>query len=321
MYNAITDVPGIKVGHYTDLQAATGCTVVLCEEGAVAGVDVRGGAPGTRDTDLLNPINMVEKIHAVMLSGGSAFGLNAVGGVQRYLEERGIGYEMAGIRVPIVPGAIVFDLDVGSAKVRPGMDEGYQACLNATAGKVEEGCVGAGTGALVGQLRGKTLATKAGIGTASMVFYGDVIVAAIFVLNALGDVVDPATGRILAGIRNENGTGFDNTIELLKKGYTFLAKPGQNTVVGVVATNAALTKAQATKVAGMAHDGLARAINPAHSMYDGDTIFALSLGSLKSDLTAVGAMAAEVTRLALVNAVKKAVSLYSVPCLKDVQIP
>jgi len=320
MFNAITDVPGIKVGHYTDLKAATGCTVVLCEEGAVAGVDVRGGAPGTRDTDLLNPINVVEKIHGVMLSGGSAFGLNAFGGVQRYLEEKGVGYEMAGVRVPIVPGAVVFDLDIGSAKIRPGMDEGYQACMNATEGQVAQGCVGAGTGAIVGQLKGKRLATKGGLGTASVKFYGDVIVAALFILNALGDIIDPANGQILAGIRKEEGTGFDNTIELMKKGYTYLAGPGRNTVIGVVATNAVLTKAQATKVAGMAHDGIARVLNPAHSMHDGDTIFALSMGDRKSDATTVGAMAAEVTRQAIISAARQATSLDSVPCLKDVPI-
>lgn len=317
MNNAITDVPGIQVGHYTDLKAATGCTVILCEEGAVAGVDVRGGAPGTRDTDLLHPINTVEKIHAVMLSGGSAFGLDSFGGVQRYLEEKGVGYEMAGVRVPIVPGAIVFDLDVGSAKVRPGAAEGYQACQNAGSGPVEQGSVGAGTGAIFGQIKGKRLAMKGGIGTASIKFYGEVIVAALIVVNALGDIIDPQTGKVLAGIRREDGKGFDNTVELIKQGYTYLAEPGRNTVVGVVATNALLTKAQATKIAGMAHDGLARAINPAHSMHDGDTIFALSTGSLKSDITSVGALAAEVTRDAVLSAIRHAVSLDGVPCLKD----
>jgi L-aminopeptidase/D-esterase-like protein len=317
MYNAITDVPGIKVGHYTDLEAATGCTVILCEEGAVAGVDVRGGAPGTRDTDLLNPINVVEKIHAIMLSGGSAFGLNTIGGVQRFLEEKGVGYEMAGVRVPIVPGTVVFDLDVGSAKIRPGLAEGYQACLNAASGPVAQGCVGAGTGAVFGQLKGKRLATKGGLGTASIKTYGDVIVAAVIVVNALGDIFDPETGKLLAGIRREDGKGFDNTIELMKQGYTYLAEPGHNTVVGVVATNALLTKAQATKVAGMAHDGLARAINPSHSMHDGDTIFSLSLGNCKSDITTVGSMAAEVTRQAILSAVKQAASLDGVPCLND----
>lgn len=320
MYNAITDVPGIKAGHYTDLNAATGCTVILCEEGAVAGVDVRGGAPGTRDTDLLNPINVVEKIHAIMLSGGSAFGLNSFGGVQRYLEEKGVGYEMAGVRVPIVPGAIVFDLDVGSARIRPGADEGYQACMNASSGQVAEGCVGAGTGAIIGQLKGKRLAMKSGVGTASVKFYGDVIVAALIVVNCLGDIIDPANGQIMAGIRREDGKGLDNTIELMKKGYTYLAGPGRNTVVGAIATNATLTKAQAAKVAQMAHDGMARAINPSHSMHDGDTIFALSLGDRKSDVTTVGAMAAEVTRQAIVNAVKKATSLDGIPCFSDMQL-
>lgn len=317
MHNAITDVPGIMVGHYTDMKAATGCTVILCEEGAVAGVDVRGGAPGTRDTELLNPINVVEKIHAVMLSGGSAFGLNSIGGVQRYLEEKGVGYEMAGVRVPIVPGAVVFDLDIGSARVRPGIPEGYQACQNATPGPVTEGCAGAGTGAMIGQLKGKRCATKAGVGTASVKFYGGVIVAALFIVNALGDIIDQATGQVIAGIRSEDGKLFGNTIALMKEGYTFLAEPGHNTVVGVVATNALLTKSQAAKVAQMAHDGIARAINPSHSMHDGDTIFALSLGNLASDVTTVGSMAAEVTCQAIINAVKKATSLDGVPCLTD----
>ncbi len=317
MFNAITDVPGIKVGHFTDLDAATGCTVILCEDGAVAGVDVRGGAPGTRDTDLLNPINVVEKIHAVMLSGGSAFGLNSIGGVQRYLEEQGIGYEMAGVRVPIVPGAVVFDLDIGDARVRPGVLEGYKACRDATSGPIAEGCVGAGTGAMIGQLKGKKCAMKSGMGTASLKFYGEVVVAALFIVNALGDIVDPASGQIMAGIRREDGRGLDNTMDLMKQGYTFLAEPGRNTVVGVVATNAALTKAQAAKVAGMAHDGLARSINPSHSMHDGDTIFALSLGGRPSDITSVGSMAAEVTGMAIVNAVKKATGLDGVPSMSD----
>lgn len=317
MYNAITDIPGIKVGHYTDLENATGCTVVLCEEGAVAGVDVRGGAPGTRDTDLLDPMNSVEKIHAVILSGGSAFGLDTAGGVQRYLEEKGIGYEMAGIRVPIVPGAVVFDLDIGNAKIRPGIKEGYQACQNASAGQVAEGCVGAGTGAMIGQLMGKERATKSGLGTASISIYGDVIVAAIFSVNALGDVIDPSSGSVLAGLRKENGKGFDNTINLMQSGYTYLTKPGRNTVIGIVATNATLTKAQAKKVAQMSHDGMGRAINPSHTMLDGDTIFTLSLCRKKSDITTIGAIAAEVTQKAIIRAIRQATSLDGVPCLND----
>jgi len=316
MFNALTDVPGIRVGHYTDDGAATGCTVILCENGAVAGVDVRGGAPGTRDTDLLHPINVIEKIHAVLLTGGSAFGLNAVGGVQHYLEERAVGYEMAGVRVPIVPGAVVFDLDIGSASIRPGIPEGYRACQDANSGAITEGSVGAGTGAMVGQLKGKRYAMKGGLGTASVKIYGDVTVAALFVVNALGDIVDEA-GRIIAGIRREDGDGFDNTIRLLKHGYTVTGAPGRNTVIGVVTTDALLTKAQATKVAGMAHDGLARAINPAHSMYDGDTIFALSMGSRTGDVTVIGSIADEVTRQDLISAVMKATAIDGVPCCND----
>lgn len=317
MFNALTDVPGIKVGHYTDLAAATGCTVVLCEDGAVAGVDVRGGGPGTRDTDLLNPTNLVESVHAVMLSGGSAFGLDTCGGAQRYLEENGRGLEVEGVKVPIVPGAVIFDLDVGSARVRPGVKEGYQACRNAVSGPVPEGCVGAGTGALVGRLKGRKFATKSGLGCASLQFYGGVIVAALFIANALGDVIDPTTGKVLAGIRREDGNGFDSTIDLMKRGYTFLAGPAANTVIGVIATNAQLSKAHATKVAQMAHNGVARAINPSHTMYDGDTVFVLSLGSLQGDVSNVGAMAAEATSVAIYNAVRKATSLVGIACLSE----
>ncbi|MBN1376064.1 MAG: P1 family peptidase, partial [Dehalococcoidia bacterium] len=237
------------------------------------------------------------------------------------LEEKGVGYEMAGIKVPIVPAAVVFDLDIGSAKIRPGIAEGYQACVNAGSGKMDEGCVGAGTGAMIGQLMGKERATKSGLGTASIKIFGNVIVAAIFSVNAMGDVIDPDTGHVLAGIRNEDGTGFADTVELLKRGYTFLTKPGANTVIGIVATNVSLTKAQATKVAGMAHDGMARAINPTHTMLDGDTIFALSLGLEKCDVTTVGAMAAEVTQQAIIRAARQATSLDSVPCLNDVLRP
>ncbi|MCX6008740.1 MAG: P1 family peptidase [Chloroflexi bacterium] len=321
MYNAITDVPGIQVGHYTDKEAVTGCTVILCETGAVAGVDVRGSAPGTRETDLLRPMNLVEKVHAILLSGGSAFGLDAAGGVMRYLEERDIGYETLVAKVPIVPAAILFDLDIGSSKIRPGAEEGYKACLAATDKEVVEGCVGAGTGATVGKILGIERATKSGLGTASCKIGGDIIVAALVVVNAIGDVVDPKKGKILAGSRNEENNGFLSTTELLTGGtHSYRKSPlPTNTTLGVVATNASLNKEQVNKLAQMAQDGIARAINPSHTMYDGDTIFALSLGDKVGDLTVLGTAAAEVVADAIVRAVQHAETLAGIPAMKDVR--
>jgi len=321
MYNAITDVPGIKVGHYTDKKAATGCTVILCETGAVAGVDVRGSAPGTRETDLLRPMNLVEKVQAILLSGGSAFGLNAAGGVMRYLEERGFGQETMVAKVPIVPAAVLFDLDIGSSKIRPGAEEGYKACLAATEKKLAEGCVGAGTGATVGKFLGMNRATKSGLGTASRKICGDIIVAALVAVNALGDVIDYRTGKLLAGPRSQDNKGFLSTVELLA-GSTPNHKQDplpSNTTLGVVATNACLNKEQVNKLAQMAQDGLARTINPSHTMYDGDTIFALSLGDKMGDLTTLGTAAAEVVAEAIIRAVKQAETLAGIPAIKDMQ--
>jgi len=321
MYNAITDVPGIKVGHYTNKEAATGCTVILCETGAVAGVDVRGSAPGTRETDLLRPMNLVEKVQAILLSGGSAFGLNAAGGVMRYLEERGFGQETMAAKVPIVPAAVLFDLDIGSSKIRPGVEEGYKACLAATEKKLAEGCVGAGTGATVGKFLGINRATKSGLGTASRKICGDIIVAALVAVNALGDVIDHRTGKLLAGPRSQDNKGFLSTVELLT-GSTSSHKQDplpSNTTLGVVATNACLNKEQVNKLAQMAQDGLARTINPSHTMYDGDTIFALSLGDKMGDLTTLGTAAAEVVAEAIIRAVKQAETLAGIPAIKDMQ--
>jgi L-aminopeptidase/D-esterase-like protein len=319
MYNAITDVPGIKVGHWTDREAATGCTVILCEKGAVAGVDVRGSAPGTRETDLLNPIHLVEKVHAILLSGGSAFGLDAAGGVMRYLEESGYGHETMAGKVPIVPAAIIFDLPIGSAKIRPGAEQGYQACLAATSGKVAEGTVGAGTGARVGKALGSEQATKSGIGTTSQRFGDGIIVGAIVAVNALGDVVDPETGRVIAGPRRPDGSGFLNTSEIWKSGPGLRHIGVSNTTIGVVATNARLSKPQATKVAQMSHDGLARAIRPVHTMFDGDTIFALSFGDRQADVSVVGLVAAEVIAQAVVRAVTQAEGLWGIPAVAELK--
>jgi L-aminopeptidase/D-esterase-like protein len=319
MYNAITDVRGIKVGHWTDREAATGCTVILCEEGAVAGVDVRGSAPGTRETDLLNPINLVEKVHAILLSGGSAFGLDAAGGVMRYLEERGYGHETMAGKLPLVPAAIIFDLALGSAKIRPGAEQGYQACLAATSGKVAEGTAGAGTGATVGKALGSAQATKSGIGTASQRFGDDIIVGAIVAVNAIGDVVDPETGKIIAGPRRPDGPGFLVTSEIWKSGRGLHNLFVSNTTIGVVAANARLSKPEATKVAQMAHDGLARAIRPVHTMVDGDTIFALSFGDKQADVTVVGLVAAEVIARAIVRAVTQAEGLCGIPAVAELK--
>ncbi len=291
----LTAVKGIAVGHTTHPKAGTGCTVILCSEGTVAGVDVRGSAPGTRETDLLNPVNAVQAVHAILLTGGSAFGLAAADGVMRWLEERGIGFDVGVATVPIVPAAVLFDLMVGRADVRPTAADGYAACNAATTAPVARGNVGAGTGATVGKLFGSAFATKTGIGSAARTIHGGITVAALVALNAFGDVVDHS-GTIIAGARKPDGSaGFADTMAHLHGDLsrTMLAF-GQNTTLAVVATDAALTKSAATKMAQMAHDGLARTIRPIHTMLDGDTIFALGTGTAgHADVSVLGAVAAE----------------------------
>ena len=298
-------MPGLKVGHYTDTRRPTGCTVIIAEAGATAGVDVRGAAPGTRETDLLNPSNMVEKVHAVMLAGGSAFGLDAAGGVMRYLEERKIGFDVGVAHVPIVPAAILFDLGVGDASVRPDAAAGYQACKSASAGPVQEGNVGAGAGATVGKLYGPQRAMKGGIGSASLTV-GGVTVGALIAVNAVGDVLDPSSGRILAGARTADGRALlDTRAAILAGDLPKSMRAGAATTIGVVATDVKLTKAQAQKMAQMAHDGLARTINPIHTMLDGDTIFALGTGvsDKAANVMLLGVLAAEATALAVQRAI------------------
>jgi len=317
MYSAITDVPGIKVGHYTDKEAVTGCTVVLCEQGAVAGVDVSGSAPGTRETELLRPGNLVERVQAVVLSGGSAFGLDAASGVMRYLEERGFGHETSAGKVPIVPAAIIFDLNIGNSKERPGSEEGYQACLAASAAEVAEGCVGAGTGATVGKILGIERATKSGLGTASQKIANDIVVAVLVVVNAFGDVINAKTGEVIAGPRQPGKSGFLSTSELLKRGelgrvFTF------NTTIGVVATNAKLSKTEANKLARVAQVGIARSIDPCHTMYDGDVLFVLSFGEKIGDFNALNSVAAELIATAITRAVLKAETTAGVPAARDI---
>lgn len=315
----LTAVTGIKVGHHTLSERPTGCTVILVEAGAVAGVDVRGSAPGTRETDLLNPINMVEQVHAIVLSGGSAFGLDAASGVMRYLEEHGIGFDVQVAKVPIVPAAILFDLGIGDAKIRPTAECGYQAALVASTSPVQEGNVGAGAGATVGKLAGRNRAMKAGIGTASLTLPDGLTVAALVAVNAGGDVIDPATGRVIAGVRTEDGKELADSRTLLKAGILRQRRVGQNTTIGVIATNARLTKVQATKVAQMAHDGFARAISPVHTPIDGDTIFAVATGThtQAADLLTVGALAAEVMAEAIVRAARAATGIPGYPAARD----
>jgi L-aminopeptidase/D-esterase-like protein len=312
--DGITAVPGIRVGHATDPVALTGCTVILCEQGATAGVDQRGGAPGTRETDLLRPLHLVQDIHAVLLAGGSAFGLSAADGVVRYLEERDIGYDMRVARVPIVPAAILFDLALGDAGTRPDATMGYAACQAATDGPVAEGNVGAGTGATAGKILGLDRAVKSGLGTAAASIGCDLVVGAIVAANPFGDVVDPSTGAVIAGVRQPYSDEPASTQAVMaSRAGKAPERVASNTVIGVVATNARLDKEGINKVAQMAQDGIARAIRPAHTLYDGDTLFALSIGSIRADVSLVGAFAAEVVAEAIVRAAQAAESAGGLP--------
>ena len=309
--DTLTKIPGIKVGHYTDLESATGCTVTLCPPGTVGAVDVRGGAPGTRETDLLQAHNLVEEVSAVVLSGGSAFGLATADGAMRWHVERGLGYQSrSGVVVPIVPAAILFDLTIGKTGITPGADEGYLACEAATAEPVSMGCVGAGTGARIGAIRGNERASKGGIGSAAVALPNGLIVGALMAVNSVGNVIGE-DGKILAGLRSIEGDGFVSLLDEMAL-MAVEATARENTVIGIVATNGKLTKAQAQKVAQMSHDGIARAVNPAHTMFDGDTIFALATGNVPADTTLVGAYAAEMVAQAIRMAVLRATTLAGV---------
>ncbi len=321
---SLTDVRGLSVGHFTDTRRPTGCTVVLTPEGAVAGVDVRGAAPGTRETELLSPLNAVEKVHAVLLAGGSAFGLDAAGGVMRWLEEQGVGVEVGPARIPIVPAAILFDLFTGDASIRPDAASGYAACVAATNAAEAQGNVGAGAGAVVGKLFGIARAMKGGIGSAS-VYVNGVTVAAMVAVNAVGDVVDPSRGAVVAGARSEDGLRMVGTTTAILNGEVLQhLMPGSATSIGVVATDAVISKVQANKIAQMAHDGLARSINPVHTLTDGDTLFALGTGASGRQVhtTVLGTLAAEVVTRAVLNAVRAALGisgpgLPTLPCAND----
>lgn len=305
----------VLIGHAHDEVAMTGCTVVICPEGAVAGVDVQGAAPGTRETDLLNPMMMVGGVHAILLAGGSAFGLAAADGVMAYLEEKGIGFDAGMTRVPIVPSAVIFDLGIGDYRVRPDREMGYQACLNAIPNNMAEGCVGAGMGATIGKMRGIEWATKSGLGIAQIKL-DRLEVMAIVVVNALGDVYDPETGKLLAGVRTL--TGFSKTEDVLKTNYRKI-RQFTNTTIGAVITNAHLTKAEASKLAQLSHHGLVRTIRPIHTQFDGDTLFALSVGNLTVDPILLGMLAADAVEQAVVRAVKSAHSMGGLPALCDLR--
>jgi L-aminopeptidase/D-esterase-like protein len=310
MHDDITDIPGIRVGHDTDLEAGTGCTVILCDTPAVGGVDVRGGAPATRETDLLHPINMVEEVHAIVLAGGSAYGLDAASGVMRYLEEHDTGFDTGVARVPIVPAAAIFDLGFASASVRPDAAAGYRACEQATIEATTQGNVGAGTGATVGKMLGPAFMMKGGLGSASLRLEDGSLVGAIVAVNAFGDIIDPYTQQVIAGARNPVG------------GFVF-ANPFGNTTIAVVATNASLSKDAINKVAQMAHNGLAQTIQPAHTTFDGDTVFALALGPKSQtptdpataalQVSRIGAAAATTLARAIMKAVRNATDLHGIP--------
>jgi len=318
----LTAVDGIKVGHHTLAERPTGCTVILVEGDAVGGVSQRGGAPGTRETDLLNPLNMVDKVNAVVLAGGSAFGLEAATGTVRWLEEHNVGWAAGPSKVPIVPAAILFDLGVGgNPKVRPTADCGYKAAEAATAGPVTEGTVGAGAGATVGKLGGANRSVKSGLGTASIALPNGLVVAAIVAVNAVGDVIDPASGKVVAGVRNPDGT-FADARKILRSGATMQRpRAGENTTIGLVATNAKLSKPLATRMALMADDGYARAISPSHTNGDGDTIFSLATGRWdgNADITTIGALAAEAMADAVVRAATQATGAGGIPAARDLK--
>lgn len=318
---SITDVPGVRVGHYTDTAAATGCTVVLCENGAVGGVDVRGSAPGTRETDLLRPTTLVNEVHAALLSGGSAFGLAAATGVVRYLESKGVGLQFGGATIPIVPSAILFDLSLVQGEIRPTADNGETACVNASEMRPAQGSIGAGTGATVGKMMGMERAMKGGIGSASVSLHEGISIGAIVAVNAVGGVYDAATGRIIAGPRSENGDAILDAMEVAIAPKVTTPQPvsASNTTIGVVATDAALNKEQANKLASAAQDGVALAVRPAHLMGDGDAMFALATGQCNApfDMNRLLAAAVICVSDAIVNAVAEAESLGGVPSVRD----
>lgn len=318
---SITDIEGIRVGHASDFDAVTGCTVILFDKPAMGAIDLRGGGTSTRQIDSLLSHNTFGKIHAILLTGGSAYGLNAAGGVMKYLEERNTGLSVGyGMVVPSVPTAVIFDLGIGNGKVRPDARMGYEACLNADSSRVEEGSIGVGTGATIGKLLGLEYATKGGIGTAGYKFENGPIVAALVVVNAFGDVVSPKTGEILAGVRTTpGGSRFAGTVNLFKKGVTFKEDKSQNTTLAVVATNAKFSKSELGRIANIAQTGLARVISPVHTIADGDVVIAVSCGEIEGDANLVGIIAAELTGNAILRALHRSKSLGGIPSPSDIK--
>lgn len=318
MYNNILDVKGLKVGQVQDEDGLTGCTVVICEEGAVCGVDVRGSAPGTRETDLLDPINMIQKVHAVVLSGGSAFGLESTCGVSQYLEERNIGFDVGVAKVPIVVGAVLFDLAAGDPKCRPDKKMGYKACEMASDTVLKQGNYGAGCGATVGKIKGPEYAMKGGIGSYSIKLDNGLVVSALIAVNAFGDVYED--GNVIAGVLDNTKTKVLNSYELMKQGVNKGGFSIDNTTIGIVATNAKLDKAGCKKISQMAHDGYAKAIFPIHTPHDGDTIFTMATGEIETDITLLGSIAAEVVEKSIVNAIKNASDVKNILSYKNIPI-
>lgn len=319
MYSGyITDVEGIKVGHSQSNEGMTGCTVVICEDGATAGVDVRGSAPGTRETDLLNAEKMVNKIHAVLLSGGSAFGLDAAGGVMKFLEDKKIGFDVGVTKVPIVSGAVIFDLDIGDYTIRPDFNMGYSAAKNAKEEEKSQGNIGCGMGATVGKILGPEYSMKSGIGSASMNI-GNLWVGAIIAVNSFGDVYNYETNNILAGAYDYKNKKLLNSYKIMKEEKKSKDFSMKNTTIGVVATNGILSKPEANKVAQMAQNGLARSINPIHTMYDGDTIFTMSTGKVKSDVNIIGTLSSEVVSRAITNAILSTNSYKNILSYEDLK--
>ena len=312
----LTDVKGIKVGHGQSEEGLTGVSVIIFEEGATGGVDVRGSAPGTRETDLFKPEKMVDKVHAVVLSGGSAFGLDASSGVMNYLEEKGIGFDVGVTKVPIVSGAVIFDLDIGDYHIRPDFEMGYEAAKNATTEADLQGNIGAGSGATVGKILGPEQAMKGGLGSAT-VKIGELVVSAMVVVNSFGDIYDPTNNQQMAGVYDYEEKQLLNTIELMKEQNKEIGFNLKNTTIGVIATNAILTKAQANKVSQIAHNGFARAINPVHTMVDGDTIFTMATNKIEADINLVGTLAAEAMSKAIMNGILSAKSVEGLKSYSD----
>lgn len=319
MYSGyITDIEGIRVGHSTSLEGLTGCTVIICEEGATGGVDVRGSAPGTRETDLFKAENMVDKVHGVVLSGGSAFGLEASSGVMKYLEDQGVGFDVGVTKVPIVTSAVIFDLSLGDYKIRPDFNMGYDAAKNASNLENRQGCIGCGIGATVGKVLGPKYSMKSGLGSATIQI-GELKVSAMVSVNSFGDVFDYNTNQQIAGVYDYDKNIMMNTMDILKGGYEGINLSMKNTTIGLIATNAILNKAEGNKIAQMAHNGFARSINPIHTMFDGDTIFTMATNKVKADISLVGTIAAEVMSQAITNAIVNAESYGGLLSFKDVK--